>query len=118
VGNDGNGPALLAEQPKGLKQYRDDMSGEVTPLPQILADAAENIRKGFDQAGPAIPAAKSAAPVITGTAPEALDVVTTPASTVADTPATTDYGIDLRGHDLGVPKSGEPDIWIKEEVAA
>jgi hypothetical protein len=26
--------------------------------------------------------------------------------------------IDLRGMDLGVPKSGEPDIWVKEEVAA
>jgi hypothetical protein len=118
VGNDWNGLALLEEQPKGLRQYRDDMSGEVMPLPQILANAAENIRKGFDQAGPAIPAARSAAPVIAGTAPEALDLVTTPASTVADTPATADYGIDLRGCDLGVKKSGEPDIWVKEEVAA
>jgi hypothetical protein len=98
-------------------------------MASTIATVCENLKISFDGCGPSPVVVVSpteqreteaAAPLVVSkpeSKPEPEPVNSEPEPEPA-TPRTVLPVIDLRGVDLGVPKSGEPDIWVREEVAA
>jgi len=103
---------------------------EIPSMASTIGTVCENLKISFDGCGPSpVPS-----PVVVVSPTEQREteaaaplVMPKPESKSEPEPANSEPEpaartvlpvIDLRGMDLGVPKSGEPDIWVKEEVAA
>jgi hypothetical protein len=91
------------KKPARLGEFEDRRTGEVTPMPEIVAGIAATLRSEFDGCGPTVPAdqpqpsppAFSAAPVLS--APVIVDVASAPAVIGRDNaPSLTGVLIDLR----------------------